>query len=61
MKTNCFIGASPVHLQTWDCCVNANVQIKYFFTGNFEKPDKQNLDYKSDSEIKMKTIHLSFA
>ena len=60
-KKNCFIVASPDHLLTCDCCENAHVEIKCFFTVNFEKPDEQNLDYKSDSEIKMKTNHLNFA
>ena len=58
-KANCFIGASPHHLMTCDCCEDACVEIKCTLSINYEKPNEKNLDYlyKSDSTIKLKTNH----
>ena len=61
LKTkNCFIGASPDHLLTCDCCENARVEIKFLFIISFQKPYEQNLDYKSYNGIKVKTNHSNF-
>ena len=57
-KTNCFIGASPDCLMTCD----AFVKMKCPLSINYEKPNEKNLDYgyKSDKEIKLRTIHSYF-
>ena len=56
-KTNCFIGASPDCLMTYDCFEDACLEIKCPLSINYEKPNEKNLGYlyKSDSEIKLKT------
>ena len=61
-KANCFIGASPDHIITCDCCEDACVEIKRPLSINYEKPNDKNLDYlyKGDSEIKLKTNHSYF-
>ena len=62
VKANCFIGASPDHLITCDCCEDAYAEMKMPLSINYEKQNEKNLDYlyKSDSEIKLKTNHSYF-
>ena len=61
-KTKWFIGASPDHLMTCNCCEDGFVKIKYPLLINYETTHEKNLNYlyKSDSEIKLKTNNSCF-
>ena len=61
-KTKWFIGASPDHLMTCNCCEDGFVKIKYPLLINYETTHEKNLNYlyKKDSEIKLKTNNSCF-